>query len=75
MVLNLTVLWSCRLSHTAPFLAPLFFSLHINDISSDNEPEIRLFPDDCVYYNEIKYREDLLKLQKKFDLLGSFARK
>ena len=29
-------------------LGPLLFSLYINDISSDNESEIRLFADDCV---------------------------
>ena len=30
------------------FLGPLLFSLHINDIMSDIESEIRLFADDCV---------------------------
>ena len=35
-------------------LGPLFFSLYINDISSDIESEIRLFADDCVCYREIK---------------------
>ena len=29
-------------------LGPLLFSLHINDITSDIESEIRLFADDCV---------------------------
>ena len=29
-------------------LGPLLFSLHINDIMSDFESEIRLFADDCV---------------------------
>ena len=31
----------------ATVLGPLMFSLHINDITSDNESEIRLFTDDC----------------------------
>ena len=35
-------------------LGPLLFSLHINDIMSDIESEIRLFADDCVCYREIK---------------------
>ena len=35
-------------------LGPLLFSLYINDISSGNESEIRLFADDCVCYREIK---------------------
>ena len=39
-------------------LAPLLFSLHINDITSDIESEIRLFVDDCVCYREIKNVED-----------------
>ena len=48
-------------------LCPLLFSLHINDIMSDIESEIRLFANDCVYYREIK---DTLKLQKDIDRLG-----
>ena len=35
-------------------LGPLFFSLHINDITADIESEIRLFADACVCYREIK---------------------
>ena len=31
-------------------LGPLLISLHINDIMSDIESEIRLFADDCVCY-------------------------
>ena len=46
------------------FLDPLLFSLHINDIMSDIESEIRLFADNCVCYREIKDIEDTLKLQK-----------
>ena len=54
-------------------LCPLLFSLHINDIMSDIESEIRLFADDC--YREIKDIEDTLKLQKDIDRLGIWARK
>ena len=49
----------------------MLFSLHIND----NESEIRLFADDCVFYREIKNVEATLKLQKDIDRLGSWARK
>ena len=56
-------------------LGPLLFSLHINDIMSDIESEIRLFADDCVCYREIKDIEDTLKLQKDIDRLGVWARK
>ena len=56
-------------------LAPLLFSLNINDIMSDIESEIRLFADDCVCYREIKDIEDTLKLQKDIDRLGIWARK
>ena len=35
-------------------LGPLLFSLHINDITSDIESEIRLFADDCVCYGELR---------------------
>ena len=56
-------------------LGPLLFSLHINDIMSDIESEIRLFADDCVCYREIKDIEDTLQLQKDIDRLGVWARK
>ena len=56
-------------------LGPLLFSLHINDIMSDIESEIRLFADDCVCYREIKDIEDTFKLQKDIDRLGIWARK
>ena len=56
-------------------LGPLLFSLYINDISSDIESEIRLFADDCVCYREIKDEEDIVKLQRDIDRLGSWARK
>ena len=48
-------------------LGPLLFSLYINDISSDNESEIRLFADDCVCYREIKDEKDTMKLQRDID--------
>ena len=41
-----------------------FFSLYINDISSDFESEIRLFGDDCVCYREIKDEEDILSFRR-----------
>ena len=56
-------------------LGPLLFSLHINDIMSDIESEIRLFADDCVCYREIKDIEATLKFQKDIDRLGIWARK
>ena len=56
-------------------LGPLLFSLHINDIISEIESEIRLFADDCVCYREIRNVEDALKLQKDIDRLGIWARK
>ena len=56
-------------------LGPLLLSLHINDIMSDIESEIRLFADDCVCYREIKNIEDTLKLQKDIGRLGIEARK
>ena len=55
-------------------LGPLLFSLHINNIMSDIESEIRLFAD-CVCYREIKDIEDTLNLHKDIDRLGIRARK
>ena len=45
-------------------LGPLLFSLHINDITSDIESEIRLFADDCVCYREIKNVEDTVNFRR-----------
>ena len=56
-------------------LGPLLFSLYINDITTDNESETRLFADDCVCYREIKGTEDTVKLQEDIDHLGCWARK
>ena len=53
----------------------MLFSLHINDITADIEPEIRLFADDCVCYSEIKDKGDTLKLQRDIDQLRNWARK
>ena len=76
MALNQTGLLLYLVSHRAPFLSPCCFSLHINDITSDIESEIRLFADNCVKlcYREINV-EDTVKLQKDIDRLGSWARK
>ena len=54
---------------------PLFFSLYINDISTDTDSEIRLFAHDSVCYHEIRVIDDTLKLQKDIDRLGCWARK
>ena len=56
-------------------LGPLMSSLHINDIISDIESEIRLSADDCVCYREINDMGDTLKLQKDIDRLSIWARK
>ena len=74
MGLNQTGPPLCQVFHRASFLVPCCF-LHINDIMSDIEAEIRLFADDCVCYREIKDMEDTLKLQKDIDRLGIWARK
>ena len=74
MALNQTGLLLYLVSHST-VLGPLLFSLHINDITSDIESEIRLFADDCVCYREIKNVEDTVRLQKDIDRLGSWARK
>ena len=56
-------------------LGPLLFSLHINNIMSDIESEIRLFADDSVCYREIKDMENTLKLQKDIGRLCIWAKK
>ena len=56
-------------------LGPLLFSLHIHDITADIKSKIRLFADDCVFYREIKDKEDTLKLQRDIDRLGNWAMK
>ena len=68
------------LSQTGPLLClvshvTLLFSLYINDLSADNESELRLFVDDCVFYRRIKGKVDTVKLLKDIDRLGSWTRK
>ena len=65
----------CQVFHSCTIHGPLLFSLHINDIMSDIESEIRLSADDCVCYCEIKDIEDTLKLLKDIDRLGIWTRK
>ena len=47
--------------------------LHINDITTDIETEMRLFAHDCVCYHEIKDKEDTLKLQRETDPFGNWG--
>ena len=69
MVLNRIGFQLCRVSLRALFSAPCCFPcIYI-------ESEIKLFPDDCVCYREIKNEEATLKLQRDIDRLGSWARK
>ena len=51
------------------------FSLRINEIMSDVDPEVRLFAGDCLCYPQIKDMVDTLKLQNDTDRLGIWARK
>ena len=51
-------------SRNWPRSSEWWFSLYINDISTDIDSEIGLFADDCVCYREIKDTEDTLKLRK-----------
>ena len=54
-------------------LGPLLFSLHVNEIMSDVESEVRLFADELFCYPEIKDMMDTLKLQNDTDRLGMWA--
>ena len=45
-------------------LGPMLFSLHVYDITTDIDSEIRLFADDCVCYREIKGTEDTMKFRR-----------
>ena len=65
MELNQTGPRLCQGISQGTVLGPVLLSLHINDIMSDIESEIRLFADDCVCYCEIKYMEDTLKLHQE----------
>lgn len=45
-------------------LGPLLFDIFIEDISSVVKSKIRLFADDCVLYNEVRYSEDKESMQE-----------
>ena len=70
MELNQTGPPLCHVFPQGAVPGPLLFSLHINDIMSDIESEMRLFTNDCVYYREIKDMKNTLKLQNDIYRLG-----
>ena len=56
------------------FLEPLLFSLYMNAITADIEPELRPFADACVCYREIRNSKDMMNIQEDIDSLGCWAR-
>jgi hypothetical protein len=52
-------------------LGPLLFLAYVNDISRNFESTIGIFPDDCVICRKNINKEDIEKLQKDLDRLGS----
>ena len=58
----------CQLSPRT-LLAPLLFSLYMNNITENVDSELRRFADDCVCYRKIKDIEDTVKLQEAIDRL------
>ena len=56
-------------------LAPLMFSLYINDINSNILSSIRLFVDDCVVCRAISNEDDVVLLQKDIDEISRWAQR
>ena len=54
-------------------LGPLLFLLHINDLPSVVSSKVRLFADDCLFYRNIKNKEDQIALQKDLNLLENWG--
>lgn len=54
-------------------LAPLLFSLFINDLVKDLHCNVLLFADDCKIYNPIKSINDCLALQKDLTTLSNWC--
>ena len=50
-------------------LGPLLFLLHINDLPSCVNSNVRLFADDCLLYREIKNNQDQIDIQRDLDTL------
>ena len=54
-------------------LGPICFLLHINDLPSVVNSQVRLFADDCLLYRPIKSEQDHLILQKDLEALERWA--
>ena len=50
-------------------LGPLLFLLYINDITGNNQSNIRLFADECIVYHTIRSQDDSCKLQNDISSL------
>ena len=56
-------------------LGPILFLLHINDLPSVIDSQVRLFADDCLVYKQIKSNSDQISLQKDLNSLESWGTK
>ena len=54
-------------------LGPILFLVFINDLHDLVKSQCRLFPDNCLLYNEIKTLNDSLQLQKDLKLLENWV--
>ena len=54
-------------------LGPLLFLLHINDLPSVVDSQVRLFADDCLLYRPIRSDVDRVALQRDLDLLEQWS--
>lgn len=76
------VQYGCHSSDLAPVLsgvpqgsvlAPVLFLIFINDISNYADVKLRLFADNCILCNEVRHRDDQVKLNNALNKIAQWC--
>ena len=69
---SMTILTPSQVN-VSKIVGPLLFLVHINDITCQINPNIKLFVDDEVMYSEITTQDDISSLKIDINLLSTWS--